>query len=101
MLLLLVIVWLVVVLVLAAWVGTRGWRLWKLARATQGEVDQRLAGARLQELPGRIAELERKQQLLTEALERLRRSTAEFMVLWSAVSGVRRQVGDARGFFTK
>jgi len=100
-LLLLVIVWLVIVLALGAWVGVRGWRLWKAARAAQRDVETRLEASRLEELPGRIEELERRQQMLAESLDRLQRSVAEFAVLWNAATGVRRQVMGVRGFFTK
>ena len=100
-LLLLIIAWLVVVLGLTAWVGLRGWRLWKAARAAQVEVESRLKDAGLEQLPGRIEELERRQQRLAESLERLQRSAAEFAVLWNAASGVRRQVMGVRGLFTK
>jgi hypothetical protein len=100
-LLLLFIVWLVLLLALGAWAGLRGWRLWKAARAAQTEVETRLEASKLEELPGRIEELEQRQQVLAESLERLQRSVAEFAVLWNAASGVRRQVVDLRGFFTK
>jgi exonuclease VII small subunit len=89
------------VLPISIWVGLRGRRLWKAARAAQRSVESHLKDARLQELPGRVAELERSQVRLSEALERLQRSAAEFAVLWNAIGGVRRQVTGVRGFFTK
>jgi hypothetical protein len=98
---LLVIIWLVIVLALGTWVGVRGWRLWKAARAAQQDVETRLEASKLDELPGRIEELERRQQVLTESLDRLQRSAAEFAVLWNAAAGVRRQVMAVRGFFAK
>jgi hypothetical protein len=100
-LLLLLIVWLVIVLGLGTWVGVRGWRLWKAARAAQQDVETRLEASKLDELPGRIEELERRQQVLAESLDRLQRSAAEFAVLWNAAAGVRRQVMAVRGLFVK
>jgi ABC-type phosphate transport system auxiliary subunit len=100
-LLLLIIAWLVVVLPMSAWVGLRGWRLWKTARSAQRQVEGHLSDARLQDLPDRIAELERGQQRLADALARLQTSVAEFAVLWHAVGGVRHQAAGVRGFFRK
>ena len=96
----LVIAWLVVVAAVSLWAGLRGYRLMRVANAAQAEVEQHIIHSRLDLLPERLAELERRQHELQQVLARLQRSVAEFMVLWSALSAVRGQVATARGFFT-
>jgi hypothetical protein len=100
MLWVLVIAWLVVVAAASVWAGMRGYRLMRVARAAQAEVEQHLIHSRLELLPERLAELERRQHELQEVLARLQRAVAEFMVLWSALAAVRGQVSTARSFFT-
>lgn len=100
MVLALIIAWLVVVLGTTAWVGLRGWRLWVAAKAAQSHVQQHMLHARLDQLPERLAELERRQQKLSEVMARLQVSIAEFTVLWRAFSLVTGQVGGVRSFFT-
>jgi uncharacterized coiled-coil protein SlyX len=97
LLLFLIIAWLALVLGMSIWVGLRGRRLYVLARETQTTVERQ---SRLEELPERIAELERRQQALNEALVRLQASIAEFSVLWARFNEVRAQVMGARSFFT-
>lgn len=100
LLLILIIAWLALVLGMSIWAGLRGRRLYVLARETQTTVERQLAESRLEELPERIAELERRQQALNEALVRLQASIAEFSVLWARFTEVRNQVMGARTFFT-
>ena len=100
LLLILIIAWLVLVLGMSIWVALRGRKLYVLARETQTTMERQLAESRLEELPGRIAELERRQQALNEALVRLQASIAEFSVLWARFNEVRVQVMGARSFFT-
>jgi hypothetical protein len=99
-LLALIIVWLAVVLATAAWTGLRGWRLWVAARAAQSDVERHILHAELERLPGRLAELERGQARLSEALHRLQVSVAEFRVLWQALTTVSGRLTSARAFFT-
>ena len=100
MLLILVIAWLVVVATAAIWAGLRGRRFKAVAQAAQADVESHIMHAKLDQLPARLAELERSQHQLQEVLARLQRSVAEFMVLWEALSAVRGQVSGARRFFT-
>ena len=96
----LVIAWLAVVATATAWAGVRGYRLMRVAKAAQTQVEQHMIHSRLDLLPERLAELERRQHELQEVLARLQRAVAEFMVLWSALGVVRGQVATARGFFS-
>jgi hypothetical protein len=100
MVLAVVIAWLAVVLAASGWVGLRGWRLWRVARAAQSEVESHMLQSQLEQLPERLAELERRQQRLTEVLARLQASIAEFAVLWRALRIVTGQVAGVRSFFT-
>ena len=100
MLLALIILWLVVVVATSVWVGLRGRRLAVSARAAQAEVDRYMQASRLDLLPAKLEELQRRQHVLKEALARLQASIAEFMVLYHSLDGVRRQLTSARSFFT-
>ncbi|MFL6042942.1 MAG: hypothetical protein ACJ740_16260, partial [Gaiellales bacterium] len=57
----LLIAWLIVVVGTSVWVAVRGRRLYAVARTTQEGIDRQLASSRLEELPGRLEELERSQ----------------------------------------
>ncbi len=100
MLLALIILWLVVVVATSVWVGLRGRRLAVSARAAQAEVDRYMEASRLDLLPAKLEELQRRQHVLKEALARLQASIAEFMVLYHTLDAVRRQLTTARSFFT-
>jgi predicted negative regulator of RcsB-dependent stress response len=100
MLLALIIAWLVVVLFALVWAGLRGWRLWKTARAAQANIESHVLHAGLAQLPERMAELERRQARLAEAMSRLQASVAEFRVLWLALAAVTGRLTTARRFFT-
>jgi uncharacterized membrane protein len=99
-LLALIILWLVVVVDTSVWVGLRGRRLAVSARAAQAEVDRYMEASRLDLLPAKLEELQRRQHVLKEALARLQASIAEFMVLYHTLDAVRRQLTTARSFFT-
>ena len=100
MLLALIILWLVVVVATSVWAGLRGRRLVVSARAAQAEVDRYTEASRLDLLPAKPEELQRRQHVLKEALARLQASIAEFMVLYHSLDAVRRQLTTARSFFT-
>jgi uncharacterized membrane protein YccC len=95
-----IIAWLAVVLVVTLWAALRGWRLWKTARSAQREVERQLENAGLERLPERMAELEHRQALLAEALDRLQISLAELRVLVKALTTVGGRLSAARAFFT-
>jgi hypothetical protein len=99
-LLALIILWLVVVVATSVWAGLRGRRLVVSARAAQAEVDRYMEASRLDLLPAKLEELQRRQHVLKEALARLQASIAEFMVLYHSLDAVRRQLTTARSFFT-
>ncbi|HET6848829.1 MAG TPA: hypothetical protein VFH74_08215 [Gaiellales bacterium] len=96
----LLIAWLVTVIGTSVWVGLRGRRLYALARTTQEGIDRHLAESRLQELPERLAELERSQARLAEALTALQAAVAEFLVIWRAFSSVTGPLRTLRAFLT-
>jgi hypothetical protein len=100
MLLALIIAWLAVVLFGGCWAALRGWRFWKTARAAQSDIESHMLQAELAQLPDRMAELERQQARLAEAMSRLQASVAEFRVLWLALTAVTGRFTSARGFFT-
>ncbi len=96
----LLIAWLVTVLGTSVWVALRGRRLYVVARTAQEGIEQHVIHSGLQELPMRMAELERRQAQLAEALAALQAAVAEFMVIWRAFSSVTSQVRAVRSFFT-
>ena len=98
-LLALIILWLVVVVATSVWVVLRGRRLAVSAKAAQAEVDRCMQASRLDQLPAKLEELQRRQHVLKEALARLQVSIAEFMVLYRSLDAVRRQLTSARSFF--
>jgi chromosome segregation ATPase len=97
----LAIVWLVVVLGVTLWVALRGWRLYKLTRRVQAEIEHHVIQAKLNQLPGRLEELKQRQERMNEALDRLRRSVAELRVLLDAFADVRGRLTGARSMFRR
>ncbi len=100
MLLAVIAAWLVVVLTATAWTALHGRRLWVTARAAQSDVERHVVNAGLAQLPERMAELERRQAKLAEAMTRLQASVAEFRVLWDAIAAVAGLLTGTRALFT-
>jgi type VI protein secretion system component VasK len=101
MILALVIVWLVVIGATAVWVGLKGWRLYKLTRRVQAEIEHHVIQANLHQLPSRLDELKQRQERMNEALDRLRRSVAELRVLLDAFADVRGRLPGASSMFRR
>jgi hypothetical protein len=96
----LVLAWLIVVIGTSTWVGIRGRRLYAVVRTAQDGIEHHLVHGKVQELPERLAELERAQARLSEALASLQAAVAEFMVIWHAFGSVAGQFRAVRAFFT-
>ena len=98
-LLALLIAWLIAVVGTSVWVAIRGRRLYAVARTAQAGFEQ-FDRTGLQQLPERLAELERSQARLADAIAGLQAAVAEFMVLWNAFGAATKPLRAVRTFFS-
>jgi hypothetical protein len=72
-----VIVWLLVVLAMTAWVGLRGWQLYRRVRSIQKLVEQHVPRARIEEIRLKAARLQERQAVLQGAVAEMQESLSK------------------------